>query len=159
MRLFFILILIPLNSYKQAESFQLATTKYAGTFAYEKGKSGASGTIQIYPESDSTVLFYLDINRGAPAYNMGALYDRIKIGKGHGTYESRDERCQFKMQFSTDRLTVATIKEFYNCGFGQGVLVDGIYQRTSKKIPDYFVNLEGIKYFFKSTAPEEYNKE
>src|ERR1044071_2763340 len=39
----------------------------------------AVGSVIIYPESDSTFLFDIDFNRGAPSYNMGLLEGRGKI--------------------------------------------------------------------------------
>ena len=153
MRLIAILTLFSFTAYGQTESKRLQTMKYAGTF------SSATGTILIYPESDSTVLFYIDINRGAPSYNMGSLYDRLKIIKGHGTYVSKDQGCQWTIQFSNDKLIIGTVKEFYDCGFGNGVLADGSFGQTSKKVPDHFVNGDGTKYFFKTTTPEKYHNE
>ena len=158
MRLIVILILFSFTAYRQPESQRIQTMKYAGTF-YAKGKDSVTGTILIYPESDSTVLFYIDINKGAPTYNMGSLYGRLKIIKGHWTYVSKDQRCQWTIQFSNHKLSIGTVKEFYDCGFGNGVILDGSFEQTSKKVPDHFVNLEGTKYFFKTTTPEKYYSE
>jgi hypothetical protein len=159
MRLIAILILFSFTAYGQTESLQFQTKKYAGTFSYAKGKNSATGTVLIYPESDSTVLFYIDISRGAPAYNMGSLYGRLKIINGQGTYASKDQGCQWTIQFSNDKLTIGTVQEFYDCGFGNGVVVDGSFGQTSKKVPDHFVNQEGTKYFFKTMTPEKYYSE
>ena len=57
-----------------------STIKYTGT--YQLGddiEKERIGTITIYPETDTTVLFYIDLNRGAPSYNMGQLYGRLKV--------------------------------------------------------------------------------
>ena len=156
MRLIAILILYSLTAYGQTESQPFQTTKYAGAFSYSKGEHSATGTILIYPETDSTVLFYIDIDKGLPSYNMGSLYGRLKIINGQGIYVSKDQGCQWTIQFSIDELTIGTVKNFYNCGFGNGVVIDGSFQQTSKKIPNIFVNREGTKYFFKTTTPEKY---
>jgi hypothetical protein len=69
--------LVPVSAVSQTPSFsapfKTATAKYLGIYSYgddvEKGKTG---TVFIYPETDSTILFYIDLNRGAPSYNMGS---------------------------------------------------------------------------------------
>lgn len=159
MKLIAVLILFSVTAYGQTEFQRLQTTKYAGTYSYAKGKNSATGTLLIYPESDSTVLFYVALNRGAPSYNMGSLYGRLKIIKGGGTYISKDQGCQWTIQFLNSNLTIKTVKEFYDCGFGSGVVIDGSFRRTSKTVPDHFVNLEGTKHFFKTTTPEKYYRE
>lgn len=159
MRLITLLILFSFTAYGQTESQRLQTTRYAGTFSYTKGKDNATGTILIYPETDSTVLFYIDVNSGAPSYNMGSLYGRLKITKGQGTYVSKDQGCQWTIQFTNNKLTIGTVREFYDCGFGNGVVADGSFGQTSKKVPDHFVNLEGTKCFFKTMTPEKYYSE
>jgi hypothetical protein len=159
MRLVTILILFSFTANGQTEGKRLQTSKYSGTFSYSKGKSGPSGSILIYPESDSTVLFYIDINTGAPSYNMGSLYGRLKMSKGQGSFVSVDHTCQWQIQVSDDKLTIRTINEFNACGFGNGVIIDGVFGRTSRKTPDHFINQEGTKYFFKTTTPEKYYSE
>lgn len=159
MILSFIIAFLSSVAHEQTNLNQPQTAKYGGVFSYTKEKSGATGRIMIYPETDVSVLFYIEIVGGAPAHNMGSLYGRLKLNNGQGTFKSKDQGCQWTVQFSKDKLTIGTVKEFRNCEFGNGVTVDGVYVRTSNKAPDHFVNLEGVKYFFKSTTPEEYNNE
>jgi hypothetical protein len=158
MRLIYILTIMSFVSYGQTKTRVLETKKYGGTFSYEKGKVNGSGKILIYPETDTTVLFYIDVNRGAPSYNMGSLYGRLKIINGQGNYESKDKGSRWTLQFSKNRITIGTVAESYDCGFGNGVTADGIFEQTSKIIPDYFVNGEGTKYYFTTTTPEKYNE-
>jgi hypothetical protein len=157
MRLIYILTILSFVGYGQTKTRIQDTAKYGGTFGYQKG--GASGTILVYPETDTTVLFYIDINNGAPSYNMGSRYDRLRIINGKGTYESQDKGCRWTLQFSKNTITIATVAESYDCGFGNGVAADGIFEQTSKVIPQYFVTAEGTKYFFTTTSPEKYNGE
>jgi hypothetical protein len=90
---------------------------------------------------------------------MGSLYGRVKIIKGQGTFVSKDQGCQWTIQFTNNKLTIGTVKEFYDCEFGNDVVVDGSFGQTSKKVPDHFVNLEGTKYSFKTMTPEKYYSE
>ena len=36
-------------------------------------------TLTVYPESDSTILFQVDANGGAPAYNMANVFGRAHL--------------------------------------------------------------------------------
>jgi hypothetical protein len=142
MRLIFILIIVSITSYGQTKTKEFQTNKYCGTFGYKKSKTNASATILVYPETDTTVLFYFDVNSGAPSYNMGSLYGRLKIVNEQGIYKSKNQDCHWSMQILKNKLIIQTVNELYNCGFGNGVVADGTFKKTSKKIPNYFVTGE-----------------
>ena len=142
----------------------LATSKYKGFYSFgtsvEKGKVG---TIQVYSETDSTILFCIDLNRGAPSYNMGFLYGRLKIIKDSGMFYFKDTNlengCKWSFKFSKYILKIKTLENMDDCGFGGGVFADGIYKRISSKTQNYFQDGEGRKFYFKKTKPEDYYKE
>ena len=77
----------------------LSTSRLAGTFSFSLGNDKASGTVLVYPETDNTILFYVDLNRGAPSYNMGSLFGRLKIEDDKGTFETQDKGCRWTMKF------------------------------------------------------------
>jgi hypothetical protein len=137
-RLINILTLVCFSILSFGQQKILSTSRLAGTFSFSLGNDKASGTVLVYPETDNTILFYVDLNRGAPSYNMGSLFGRLKI--------------------EDNTLTIATIEKSYDCGFGHGVTVDGTYKRKSTRVPESFETAEGIKYSFKTTTPENYNK-
>jgi hypothetical protein len=141
---------------------QTATAIYAGVYRYGDGND-RSGTVTVYPESDSTVLFYLDVNRGAPSYNMGMLYGRLTIRDSKGTYRNRfdysDNGCELGFVFGRKELTVTTLNDQGDCGFGFAVYADGTFRRSSSRYPEYFVNAEGTKVWFRSTSPESHNRD
>ena len=89
---------------------------------------------------------------------MGSLFGRLKIEDDQGTFETQDKDCRWTMKFLNNTLTIATIEKSYDCGFGHGVTVDGTYKRKSTRVPESFETEEGIKYSFKTTTPENYNK-
>ncbi len=140
----------------------LSTSKYAGIYKRNMDTSaGASGMITIYPETDSTVLFYIDICLGDPSYNLGSLYNRVVIKDGQGLFCSnlfsyQDKDCKWLFTFSNDSLKIRTVENNYECGFGNGVIADGDYIRESSSIPECFENGESIKIYFKNTPPEKY---
>lgn len=137
---------------------QKKLVRLAGTYSYSLGGDKASGTILVYPESDSTLLFYIDLNRGASTYNMGSLFGRVRIAHDIGIFENKNKSCRWTMKFSNNILTVVTIDKYYNCGFGHGVTADGAYDQKSTAIPETFETAEGIKFSFNTTTPEIFNK-
>lgn len=57
-----------------------ATTRYAGQYTWREAEpEGMGGTLTMYPESDSTILFQVDANGGAPAYNMANAFGRAHL--------------------------------------------------------------------------------
>jgi hypothetical protein len=137
--------------------------KYAGTYSYgQDDEESCSGIILIYPDTDNTLLFYVDVCRGEPSYNMGSLYGSVKIINDSGVFYKKsdfsDIGCKWKFEFSKNNLSIKTIDSQCDCGFGNAVFVDGEYKKNSDTIPDYFENMDSKKIFFKNTKPEEYYK-
>jgi len=144
---------------------QAKTTTYAGIYSYGSSvKNGQVGLARIYPESDSTILFYLDLNRGAPSYNMGELYGRAVINGSKaifrmntGNIDTAVKGCKFSLEFKKDILVIRTVGIHNDCPFGGGVYADGKFSRISKAIPQYFKDAQGRQIYFNKTKPERYN--
>lgn len=138
--------------------------EYGGTYSFGQDvEEGSVGSILIYPDRDGTVLFFVDVCRGAPSYNMGTLYGRVRITNGSGVFYTKfdfsDIGCRWKFQFTKNNLSIKTIDDQCGCGFGNAVFVDGEYKKNSDTIPEYFENLDSKKIFFKNTKPEDYYKD
>ena len=140
-RLINILTLVCFSILSFGQQKILSTSRLAGTFSFSLGNDKASGTVLVYPETDNTILFYVDLNRGAPSYNMGSLFGRLKIEDDKGTFETQDKGCRWTMKFLNNTLTIATIEKSYDCGFGYGVTVDETYKRKSTRVPESFESL------------------
>lgn len=141
------------------------TSKFVGTYSYGKDiEKEPVGSIVLYPETDSTVLFYLSVCKGASqGYRLGQLYSRLKVpASGHATFfskfEMEEKACKWNILISNDKLKIETVDNQDGCGFGYGVIADGTYLRTSKETPQFFTDGHGEKIFFKNTKPEAYLK-
>jgi len=139
----------------------LKTTGLGGIFSYGKDiEKERIGTVYVYPETDSTILFFIDVSRGAPSYNMGNLYGRLKVKSGAGIFKKDiigvEKICSLQFNFKNNILEISTIDYNDNCGFGYGVIADGTYKRRSRKIPDYFISMTGEKHYFKKTDPDKW---
>ena len=145
---------------------KLKTLKYAGIYRFgsygDSTQTGPGGQVIIYALTDDSVLFYLDVSLGAPSYNMGSLYDRCYVSSDSGIFYKKfdycDGICKWKFVFSDSILTISTIDNGYDCGFGGNVWADGEYKKNSKNQPDYFEDIHGVKYYFEKTKPEDYDK-
>jgi hypothetical protein len=142
----------------------LETLKYAGFYSYGKDiEKGRVSSIDIYPETDSTILFYLDLNRGAPSYNIGNLYGKVKIINNNGIFYKKTsdnpEGCMFKLTFLKNTLIAKTLEEKHDCPFGYGVYADGTFKKFSSKAPKYFISQEGDTTYFKKVSPQKYKED
>jgi len=139
------------------------TTKYAGIYSYGKDiEKGRIGAILIYPETDSTILFYIELNRGAPSYNMGSLYGQVKLKGDTGVFYTKVDDaeidCKWTFHFTKNSLRITTVDEDNYCGFGYTVIADGKFKRKSNKSADFFYDLDMKKTYFRTTKPEDYYK-
>ncbi len=127
----------------------------AGKYQYgndiEKGRLGLA---YVYAKNDSAILIYLDLNRGAPSYNMGSVWGEVVIKNGKGLFnisiEGYKKSCQFFLEFKGAKLTIKTINDQDDCGFGYGVIADGTFKKISAKNPAYFTDATGEKVYFKN---------
>ena len=134
--------------------------KYAGEYTFGTSpEKGPTGLASIYPESDSTLLVYLELSRGAPNYHSGALIGRLVINtKGNATYIQINKQnlinCRLDFAFNRKNLTISTKEGSDNCGFGYGVMADSQYKKKRNKKPVYFIDRVGEKTFFKNLKLE-----
>ncbi len=143
---------------------QVMTKKYAGSYCYGKDmEKERIGTVFVYPETDSTILFFFELTNGAPNYNVGIMYERVKIEGDSGVLYSMRWAdtlgCKLSFKFEGDRLNVKTLDSCNECGFEGDVYADGSYKKYIKIVPDYFVDRREKKIFFKWIKPEDYYQE
>ena len=161
--------IVPRHAAAQAaqakDTIKLHTLKYAGEYGYGKDTNkGPVGRIIVYPETDNIMLFYLDLNNGAPAYNTGAIYGRVKIAGDTGTFttnyslQHKGNGCNLDLRFSKGKLNIKTVPGKDGCGFGQGVAADGEYKRYKNEVPDSFTDRAGKKIYFKNAPPDVYTR-
>lgn len=147
-----------------ANTERLKTLKYAGTYRFgsygDTTQTGPGGQVIIYALTDDSVLFYLDVSRGAPSYNMGSMYNRLFVNSNKCIFNIKldycDNPCKLEFEFNDSTLTISTIDN--DCGFGGNVIADGIYKKVDSNQPKYFENGEGDKVYFDKMTPENYNK-
>ena len=114
--------------------------------------------IKIHYVDSNHILFYLEIGRGAPSYNSGAIYGRLQPNpkNNHLEFLPADtiEHCQLDLSKKGKNIAIKTIAGA--CPFGNGVSANGNYLFKTSANPVYFVNRKGEKVYFSKTSPEEY---
>jgi hypothetical protein len=140
----------------------LFTAQYAGYYGLGKNaQKERVASFIIYPESDTSILFYFDSNAGPPNYNVGSYYGRVTIKSDTGIFykklnPSLDSACQWKFSFSKKKLVIQTMNAQYNCGFGHDVIADGEFKQESSAIIEECLDLGGQAINFKTLKPENY---
>ena len=123
-----------------------ATTRYAGEYRWrEPDKDDMGGTLTVYPESDSTILFQVEANDGAPAYHLANAFGRAHLRGDTATYFGKapeDEHgCRLKIGFSPTAARVRLVSGAENdCFFGGNFTPDGTCRRTSRTVPQQVVS-------------------
>jgi hypothetical protein len=157
------LIVLIFGFFQAVNGQKLKTANYAGVYSFGKNvETGPVGSVTIFPETDTTVLFYIDICKGAPSYNLGQLYSRMKMINGEAVFYTKlafDEKgCKWKLTISNRILTIKTLDDCYECGFGSSVYADNQYALKERKMPVYFVDGHNHKIYFSKTKPEDYER-
>ena len=154
MRLFVFIFLISfLDAGAQKNNFQ-------GTYAHYFGNSteGAYQLIEICYLDSANILFYLEVGRGAPSYNSGAIYGRLTQNKKTGDLEyfpkDTSGNCSLELAKNKNQIIIKTIAG--DCPFGYGVVPDGKYTLQKSTNPLFFTDRKGKKIYFKKIPPEEY---
>ncbi|RZK38988.1 MAG: hypothetical protein EOO90_20360 [Pedobacter sp.] len=124
-----------------------------GTYSFGTNiEKEAVGTIKIYPLTSDTALFFLDVNRGAPSYNMGQLYGKMSIKDNIGSYPPAiaDQSTECVLQFTFEEGAVkVTTMGVGDCGFGANVKADQTYKLSDATIPKFYISGEGDTVLFK----------
>lgn len=88
--------------------------EYEGVYSYgTTAENGRIGVVYVYPNSENTLLFYLELNRGAPSYNSGAIVGQMNIyspGKANFAMVKENDRidCRMNFLFTKDSLYIRT---------------------------------------------------
>ncbi len=128
------------------------TTKFGGVYVREYKKyKDTTGVIDLYPENDSTILFYVEDWRKMD-YNSGSITGRLTIGSKDSSVFYLDTsigfKCRLTFKFNSNKLLISSTDDNDYCGYGYGVSPDGIYFLSNKKIPLYYINRHGTKIYF-----------
>lgn len=101
------------------------------------------------------------MSNGPPAFHLGRLYQRAVVRRGVGRcafkadYDSLG--CRLRLVFAASKVVIETAPDHSECGFGNAVLANEMYYRTSTAVPRLFMDGEVEKVAFQTTTPKQYN--
>ena len=127
---------------KDADKPSVAKVSYSGK--YQNDYSGAgSGEINIWKlDDDSTAIFNIDLYNGK---NLGNLTGKMNIKNNVGIFDGNNQidscfcECVLRFDFKPKSIEVTSVNA--DCGFGHGVMGDGVYKKIGKDIPNSFVDM------------------
>ncbi len=99
---------------------------------------GRYGDLKSIELNDSFVAMQFFIFKGHPSYNMGMFLDTLLIKNNTCLFKTEyDASCSIFFEFEENQVKVIQSASDLNmsCGFGHGVIADGIYLKTSNEIP------------------------
>lgn len=133
-----------------------------GTYKFgDNAENGRVGSLIVYPLTDQTALFFLDVSRGAPSYNQGQIFGEMTIKDNIGIYDTKSDdeflNCFLKFKFNNKEVKIGTGEGRYECGFGYAVYADHNYKLVDESVPKYFINGESDTIVFKGLTVEKYN--
>lgn len=112
-----------------------------GTYAFGEGvEIGPVGSLKVFPVDSEKALFFLDVNRGAPSYNMGQRYGAMSLKGDEGTYEA--DGCVLRFEFGQGSVKVQQ-EAGTDCGFGANVRADQDYELIDSAVPEFYVKADG----------------
>ena len=132
---------------------EYATSKYLGiySFNFSKELEGNQGLLLIYPESDTSVLFHVNVCIGAPSFNLGIETGRLIVKNDSALYQPNgyESTCKIMFYFKENEIQIETARGFGECGFGMNVYADATYKLEKKVTPKYYNNGENTNYNFR----------
>lgn len=176
MRLFILLcicIVVGSITLNASEPAKRHTARFAGTYMFGSAIHedadedahdyvGPGGTVILYPETDSTMLFFLQVEKGEPANATGRLAGKITLKSNKGFFALNNQQgipvCKLSFQIEKKFLDIRTMEGLGDCGFGPGVKADNRFFRYSGEIRDHY-EIDGKKILFEKTDKQSEKKE
>lgn len=100
---------------------------------------GYAGDIQVKELPNNRIVLSLFITKGAPSYNSGSFVDTMDLANNLAVYTNKefDPSCKITLQFTVKgiQLKQESNHDYFECGFGNGVVAHGFFKRVSSEIP------------------------
>ncbi|MFI5157981.1 MAG: hypothetical protein ACHQF4_03900 [Sphingobacteriales bacterium] len=157
MRYIILISLLVLVGYQKPHPVQ---GTYYSNYNSKPGTDKPYQLLQIHCVDDKNLSFYMEVGRGAPDYNSGALYGILTFNKKSGNYEylPKDTTDDCKLIFIKYKNKIVVHTANGQCPFGYGVYADGTYILKYKTNPKYFYSRTGKKIYFNKTSPKNFSE-
>ena len=129
---------------------QINSENFGGQFGWSGPEEGDPwGELIIYPNSDTTFLFYLNSSRGN-SDEIGIITGQaIKYDYNKFEYINLENnyRCKIIFEFKGEYYSVITQKDFNKCTCKAINNLNENFMKESNDIPDHYYIEDKIKYF------------
>ena len=127
-----------------------AQANYTGVYGYsvepgqnqhnnEKDATGPSGSLVLQKMDGNKYRFWLDVNIGAPSYNLGETDGTLNFvndtASWDNTYEGAVNSCVLRFKITGAGVVISTTGNSADCGFGNRVNAAGTYTRLKDQSP------------------------
>jgi len=109
--------------------------KINGVYEMKNQQGDAYQQIQILANDSKTANFYIYASSGSPTYNQGETYGILKLvsedtGGLKYAYSNKEFNCSFTVTVQPrNQVVVSSLENQGQCGFGNGLTVDGTYTK------------------------------
>lgn len=112
----------------ETEAPQVEVANFSGTYGYDNGENGG-GELRV-EQKGSEIEFSIRIVAGPPAYNQGSLVGKAALKDNVAEVNVQDYGdCRFTITFSENEARIVSDENARSCGFGNGVIADGVYKK------------------------------
>lgn len=123
----------------EQENVAAKAAKIKGTFTYDYGEKAGNGQLTFVQIDQQTARFALEIIGSGEVPNMGFLQDTLKLegNNSEAWYTSTEYggTCQLRFKIAGDQIEIITEQGgSASCGFGNRIIADGIYSKTSEEV-------------------------
>ncbi len=128
--------------------------KFVGKYSYGTNlNEGPVGSLHLYPNSDSTSYFYLELFHGAPSYRSNVLTGFIKVlDTNRAVYNTQGQGggCIFELNLKDDKIQITTDPQRSDCFFFASFSADGTYKCKSSERPLYYIDRSADTIYFEN---------
>jgi hypothetical protein len=149
-------IVVPVEEINEEDAAfikEYATSKYLGIYGFDFSAEveGNQGSLLIYPESDTSVLFHIEVCIGAPSFHLGYTAGRLIVKNDSALYQPAEyeSTCKIMFYFKDNEIKLETLSGFEECGFAMNVYADATYKLEKKVTPKYYSYGNRTKYYFR----------
>jgi hypothetical protein len=153
-------LFISLSLYSSAQK----TKKYEGIYKYNIADS-LTGFLKLYPESDSTMFFYIRNTSIASETFSWGNYGLIIIKDNTGMYSEHSDPglgihwdCTLSFKFGKGQVTITTVVGHGECLYGPNISADGIYILENNVSPNYFIYAKKDTIYFNRTTLKSWHE-
>lgn len=109
-----------------------APLNITGTYVWlDQQESGGGGYLAVQQQGKDSLKFELDINNGPPNYPSGSATGVIAIQNNVAIFATNEfgGDCKITFTFQENQLMIEQLGGDVYCGFGNGVIANGIYKK------------------------------